>query len=203
MKTGDAMKKKRRGVLLVLLVFLLGLVFGTVWVWKNHKAMLILQALEIIAPKQEGQTVISLPPADTLEAMLSLPGGTTDLPKDKKIVIPASVQKTVDAVKQGDTPEETEKKTKKHKQQINEWVQLFSYLLPDNVKPEDIAEEDVDVVVAIVRTKMTTGEVMKLTAYADGGLTNDEKMLIHKKLSEKFTEDELTVLVQIYRKYTE
>ena len=197
------MKKKRWIVLLVVLLLLFGIGFSVAWVWNQHKAKLILKTLQTIAPEQVQQVYSILPSADTLEQMFSLPEHSTLVSENQTIVIPESVQAVIDAAKTGDTPTETERKKQKFKKQINEWVELFSYLLPENVKAEDIAEEDVEAVVSVVRSKMTTGEAMKLATMAEGGLSDEEKQEIFKILSQKFTEDELTMLVQIYRKYTE
>lgn len=196
------MKRKRRIVfgVVLLLLFLIG--FSAMWMWTHHKAMVLVKTMQIVVP-EETDISAYLPSADTLEQAFCLPQDTTQLSEDKIIVIPETVQSTIEAEKNGNTPKETEQKRKKLKKQVNEWIELFGYLLPPHIAPEDIEEQDVEAVVAIVRPKMSTGDAMKLAAMAEGGLTGEEKQAMYKLLSEKFTEDELTVLVQIYRKYTE
>lgn len=196
------MKRKGRIVFLVVLLLLFLIGFSVMWMWTYHKAKLLAKTIEFVVP-EETNISMYLPKADTIEQAFGLETEKTQLPADKVIIIPESVQSVIDAEKTGNTPKETEQKRKKLKKQVNEWIELFSYLLPPHIAPEDIEEQDVEAVVAIVRPKMSTGEAMKMAAMAEGGLTGEEKQKVYKILSEKFTEDELTVLVQIYRKYTE
>jgi len=197
------MKKKGWIIFSVVLFFLISIVFSAMWIWENHKAKVILKTLEIITGNQVQSLSTYLPEADKLEELLVLPEKSTEVPEDGKVYIPESVQTIIDEQKTGKNEKETQKKTKKFKKQVDEWVELFGYLLPNHISPDDIAEEDAEAVVAIVRAKMTTGDVMKMALMVEGGLTNEEKQEIYSIMTEKFTEEELTVLVQIYRKYTE
>ena len=206
------MKKKKKTWLVWLIIFVLcfGIAFSGMYMWRYHKARILLMAMETVRPKTEEGFDGLFPPADSLETILSLPSGSTSLPEDGTIEISEELHARIkvwvaeyfDEEDDAGATQNTGTK-KRNKRRKNEWFELFKYMLPSNLTEDDIDEKDIDTVAAIVTPKLTMSEALQMAEWMVDGLTEAERQDVVSFLKSRFTEEELTVLIQIYRKYTQ